>query len=269
MNDLARELVALRLLFEPWNTAPHGTAIWEPEASDPHADFKCAAIAKALATLDAGERVLAGSPAPIPDLGGLGYDEVDPALASDPEWRDFIELAVGCERVVRALNSPSKARHMTLVIRAAAPADIPANMAIQAVLFPEDKQHYAENVHYPNTLNFVAVLDGSIVGFTSALIDASDPRGNTFWRRARPYIAFVGVLPEHQHKGVGSKLLSAVCEAIFRSPWYLEALLECDRDQAAFYERHGFQEIDRTEVDRIWGANLAMRVPFRKRRSTP
>jgi GNAT superfamily N-acetyltransferase len=155
---------------------------------------------------------------------------------------------------------------MALEIRRATAADIPQNKVIQLTLSPSDKHTYAENVLYPKTLNFVAVLDGRVIGFTSALIDESNRTGRQFWQRARPYIAFVGVLPEHQRQGVGSALLLAVCEAIFRAPWYKEALLECDRDQAPFYEKHGFVEMSPADVAKSWGPDLGKRVPFRKPR---
>jgi len=96
-------MIALRLLFEPWKTAPHGTVIWEPEASDPTAQFKRSVIAKAKEVLAAGDSALAGSGFKIPQFGEADFPAIQDALATDPEQRNFIELAAACESVSRSL----------------------------------------------------------------------------------------------------------------------------------------------------------------------
>ncbi|SBV37685.1 hypothetical protein STPYR_12628 [uncultured Stenotrophomonas sp.] len=103
MSQLEYKMVTLRLLFEPWNTAPHGTAIWEPEASDPNAQFKREIIAKATAVIATGDSALAGSSFTVPQFGEADFSAIQDALATDPEQRDFIELAAACESVVRSL----------------------------------------------------------------------------------------------------------------------------------------------------------------------
>ena len=104
MTQLEREMSTLRRLFEPWNTTPHGTVIWEPEASDPNAEFKRNLIAKATEVIAAGDNALAGANFKVPQFGESDFPTIQDALASDPEQRDFIELAAACESVVSSLG---------------------------------------------------------------------------------------------------------------------------------------------------------------------
>ena len=103
MTQLELEMTALRRLFEPWNTAPHGTVIWEPEASDPNADFKRDLIAKAVKVITAGDSALAGASFEVPEFGESSFSAIQDVLAIDPEERNFIELAAACESVSRSL----------------------------------------------------------------------------------------------------------------------------------------------------------------------
>ena len=103
MIQLEQEMIVLRRLFEPWNTAPHGTVIWEPETTDPNAEFKRDLIARALEVIAAGDCALAGATFSAPDFGESSFSPIQEALATDPEERDFIELAAACERVSHSL----------------------------------------------------------------------------------------------------------------------------------------------------------------------
>ena len=103
MTQLELEMTTLLRLFEPWNTAPHGTVIWEPEASDPNAEFKRDLIAKAVKIISAGDNALAGTSFEVPEFGELSFSAIQDALATDPEERNFIELASACESVSRSL----------------------------------------------------------------------------------------------------------------------------------------------------------------------
>ena len=103
MTQLEHEIATLRLLFEPWNTAPWGTVIWEPEASDPNAQFKRSIIAKAFEVISAGDNALAGTSFTVPQFGESDFPAIQYALATDLEQRDFIKLAAACESVVRSL----------------------------------------------------------------------------------------------------------------------------------------------------------------------
>jgi len=56
-----------------------------------------------------------------------------------------------------------------------------------------------------------------------------------------------GVLPSHQGKGIGTKLLSRFCKEVDAclAPAYLET--DTDKD-VRFYERFGFQVVGETEI---------------------
>lgn len=104
VKRLENEVVALRMLFEPWKTAPHGTVIWKPESSDPNSQFKRSIIFKAYEVISAGDNALAGAGVTVSEAGEVDIPAIEDALATDPEQRDYIELAVACERVVRSLK---------------------------------------------------------------------------------------------------------------------------------------------------------------------
>jgi GNAT superfamily N-acetyltransferase len=76
---------------------------------------------------------------------------------------------------------------------------------------------------------------------TLALIERKHPREDHY------YIAYAGVVPEEQSHGVGAKLLSPYIERCDRegTPGYLEATSERG---AAFYERQGFELMERIEL---------------------
>lgn len=103
MTQLENEMTALRRLFEPWNTAPHGTVIWQPEASDPNGEFKRDLIANAIEVIAAGDGALAGASFKVPAFGASSFSAIKDALGTDPEERDFIELAAVCESGCRSL----------------------------------------------------------------------------------------------------------------------------------------------------------------------
>ncbi|WP_334132154.1 hypothetical protein [Silanimonas lenta] len=107
MTKLESDVSALRRLFEPWATAPHGPVIWEPEPSDPNEAYKRGLINKAIEVLGAGEAALAGESFRIPDFGESSFPGIQDALAGDAEASDFIQLAFACERVRRSLAQAS------------------------------------------------------------------------------------------------------------------------------------------------------------------
>jgi len=72
------------------------------------------------------------------------------------------------------------------------------------------------------------------------------------WARQDPlnqhwHLGPVGVLPSHQGKGIGTKLLSRFCKEVDAclAPAYLET--DTDKD-VRFYERFGFQVVGETEI---------------------
>jgi ribosomal protein S18 acetylase RimI-like enzyme len=72
------------------------------------------------------------------------------------------------------------------------------------------------------------------------------------WARHDPldqhwHLGPVGVLPSHQRKGIGTKLLSRFCQEV--DACLAPAYLETDRDKnVRFYERFGFEVVKETEI---------------------
>jgi ribosomal protein S18 acetylase RimI-like enzyme len=72
------------------------------------------------------------------------------------------------------------------------------------------------------------------------------------WARHDPlnqhwHLGPVGVLPSHQGKGIGTKLLSRFCKEV--DACLAPAYLETDTDKnVRFYERFGFQIVEETEI---------------------
>lgn len=104
MTQLDQEMTILRRLFEPWNTAPHGTVIWEPEASDANAQLKRDMISKASKVIAAGENASAGAVSMPPVFGESEFEAIEDSLANDADQQSYYELAVACHRVVQSLE---------------------------------------------------------------------------------------------------------------------------------------------------------------------
>lgn len=104
MNQLEQDMTVLRRFFEPWNTAPSGTVIWEPEASDPNAQFKRNMIQKASDVIAAGDNALTGASFTMPGYGESEFKAIEESLVNDHEQQDFYALAVACHRVVQSLG---------------------------------------------------------------------------------------------------------------------------------------------------------------------
>ena len=72
------------------------------------------------------------------------------------------------------------------------------------------------------------------------------------WARRDPlnqhwHLGPVGVLPSHQGKGIGTKLLSCFCKEV--DACLASAYLETDSDKnVRFYGRFGFQVVEETEI---------------------
>ena len=146
-------------------------------------------------------------------------------------------------------------RHTTaLWIRPAVLSDFEVAKVIQERTIPVDHPyHYAENIRCTGTANFVAESNKQVVGYVSVLVNHPTPDGTHLWERMRPYIGFVGVLPECQLGGVGRQLiLHAVRQAIVNYPSEF-AYLESEEGANGFYEKVGFQRMAAEEVEQAFG----------------
>lgn len=103
MTQLEHDMNVLHRLFEPWLTAPQDTVIWAVEESDPNAHIKHDLIAKANQVLAAGDNALIGARFEVPQFSESAFSAIAEALATDPEERDFFELAEACKRVAQSL----------------------------------------------------------------------------------------------------------------------------------------------------------------------
>ncbi len=141
---------------------------------------------------------------------------------------------------------------MPPTVRPAEPADIEAAGRIcRRVLADKKPFNYELNIGEDGCLNLVAELDGVIVGFITVLLRRWDPTGKYLWQRLAPYLAFVGVLPEYQGRGIGAGLVrAALREAGSRCPGEPQMFLEHAPDNRArrLYGRLGFRTLSSEEV---------------------
>ena len=153
---------------------------------------------------------------------------------------------------------------MDLTYREAVPADAPAMKALQEKLFPNDSRPFWDAIGNRSVPCFVAVSGDGIAGFISARTSKwHDPR-DEFWEHVGPYIRFVGVQPYLQRGGVGRQLMAMMCDHLRQQCMARWIYLECEREQALFYEKCGFVEMSEAEVFAIARKTLISRVPFRK-----
>jgi predicted N-acetyltransferase YhbS len=138
-------------------------------------------------------------------------------------------------------------------IRAANPNDFQGASAVQhAVISGEHPYEYARNILCPGTVNLVAIQGATIVGFVSVLLGGLKPNGQHLWERLRPYLAFVGVLPELQGQHVGAELIR--CALQISDPHATSGMwLECPESAAKFYEKVGFVRVTPEAVQQYTG----------------
>ena len=130
-----------------------------------------------------------------------------------------------------------------MIIRLATADDYHGAVLLQRAVMPnETRYHYAGNICQPGTLNLVADRSDAVVGYISVLVGQADPNGAHLWQRLRPYVAFMGVLPDSQGHGVGTGLIRRASNMVLPSD-QPRLWLECNQDVANFYERLGFVSI--------------------------
>jgi [ribosomal protein S18]-alanine N-acetyltransferase len=137
---------------------------------------------------------------------------------------------------------------MTAILRPMTTADLPAVLALEHELFPEDawtEQMFASELdgRAPGRFYLVAEDDGQIVGYAGLLAPEPD-RSKHRREPAQADVLTMAVTTAHWGEGVGSALLTAlVAEAVQRG--CLEVFLEVRADNPRaqeLYHRHGFTE---------------------------
>jgi len=139
-----------------------------------------------------------------------------------------------------------------MIIRPAELKDKDGAGIVRAMVLSQNHPYqYEQNIGLADTLNLVAEKDGIVVGFVSVLLTRCNPQGQHLWERVTPYIAFIGIMPAQQKKGIGNLLLrSAIKGAAIRCPnepvVYIEH--EVESDSRRLYERIGFRTMFHEEI---------------------
>ncbi|MBP1473509.1 GNAT family N-acetyltransferase [Frateuria sp. MAH-13] len=157
---------------------------------------------------------------------------------------------------------------MDIRIRAADPSDVQEASKLQRAVIPGDHPYeYARNILCSGTVNLVAIHKGTtIAGYISVLVGGLNPNGQHLWERLRPYLAFVGVLPDLQGQHVGAELIRRALQA--SDPRGASGMwLECPESAAGFYEKVGFVRVTSEAIEQYTG--LTPRGPAYRLASKP
>ena len=106
---------------------------------------------------------------------------------------------------------------------------------------PWEIEAEAEDKVYRPTMNFVAVLDGVVVGFL-----LGDIRSVWYGNDMGGWIHMIVVHPNYRHLGVGRRLVEAFCEVCERNKIKAQVLLRDDDEQLkSFFKFGGFRNRDK------------------------
>jgi len=139
-----------------------------------------------------------------------------------------------------------------MIIRSAEPKDKDGAGIVRATVLSQNHPYrYEENIGLADTLNLVAEEEGIVVGFVSVLLSRRNVQGQHLWERIAPYVAFIGIMPAQQRRGIGNLLLrSAIQGTAIRCPnepvLYLEH--EVESDARRLYERIGFKTMFHDQI---------------------
>ena len=142
---------------------------------------------------------------------------------------------------------------MATIIRPAEITDREAAGNVCSRVLAEDPPYqYELNIGVPECLNLVAEEEGSVVAYATTVLKRWNPQGRFLWERVAPYLAFVGVLPEKQRRGIGGLLLrSTISEIALRCPDEPLLFLEHHRQNPVakrLFESVGFRNMSDDEV---------------------
>ncbi len=144
-------------------------------------------------------------------------------------------------------------------IRKIVEADVRTVMAIEQLFYDEGRKQiwpftfesYWE-IYHPE-VNFVAELDGKVVGFVVGKIVQGDTRRSIFNRlhTGEPYpphewigwVDMIGIRPEHHYKGIGQTLIEAFYEECKRHNAVMRTVVyDNEEGFTSFLTRVGFKE---------------------------
>jgi ribosomal protein S18 acetylase RimI-like enzyme len=133
-----------------------------------------------------------------------------------------------------------------ITIRNANMNDWGAANLIHKSAYPDDFYTYANNIRASGTINLVAVIENKVVGYITTLVNPPTPDGKAMWMRMRPYIGYVGVLPDYRGLGIAKELVREGSRRALQYTGegyiYLEAEEENETAQR-LYERLGFEAV--------------------------
>jgi len=120
-------------------------------------------------------------------------------------------------------------------LRAMRVDDLDRVVELERAIFPNPwpRDFFKIDLHRPNSFNFVAELEGSVVGYIVA------------WGENELHLANLAVAPKSRRQGIGRKLVVA-CEGFARSVGARSLYLEVRESNMAarrFYENSGFVQI--------------------------
>lgn len=176
-----------------------------------------------------------------------------PSLSSvgNLRWRG---PKAGQPGTMRLENNGRPQGALDLHIRKAETYDQAQVRELQTLLIPEPHPYsYAKNIELLDARNFVAVQERKVVGYISTLVSGREIEGPHLWQRMKPYLAFMGVVRELQHQGIGAALLSRALEEVFATTVAEHFYLECDTTPAGFYLKQGFSQMTPEQVQREFG----------------
>ncbi len=134
----------------------------------------------------------------------------------------------------------------TITIRNANMNDWGAANLIHKSAFPNDIYTYADNIRAFGTINLVAVKENQVVGYITVLVNSPTPDGRAMWMRMRPYIGYVGVLPDYRGLGIAKELVREASRKALQYTGegyiYLETG-ESNETAQSLYERLGFEVV--------------------------
>lgn len=129
---------------------------------------------------------------------------------------------------------------------------------------------YERNIFSNGCLNAVCAReeDGLVVGFITVLLPPAASASPEIWNRLRPYVGFVGVIPEFRRKGLCRDLLGSAVVTIRRHFPEEECLsLQCREHLEDFYLNLGFRKVPDKEVMTRYGTEPTIPVfQFRLRK---
>lgn len=144
-----------------------------------------------------------------------------------------------------------------ITIRDANMNDWGAANLIHKSAFPDDRYIYADNIRASGTINLVAVIENQVVGYITILVNPPTPDGKAMWMRMRPYIGYVGVLPNYRGLGIAKKLVGEGSRRALQYTGenfiYLETE-EINETARKLYERLGFEVVPPETLRELFNA---------------